>query len=524
MPMQPAANKPALARAVENGDRLTASLTPIKRAAFGAAQARHLLWRAGFGGTPQQIELLASWGPERAVDYLLNIDKVEEEPTSADLFDKNIMRPQTDEERKAQQAAARAQDEDSLAKIRLMRQQREQQDRRQISEMQKWWLRKMIQTARPLQEKMTLFFHGHFATNYRTIENSYHMYLQNELFRKHSVGNVGNLLFQIIRDPAMIAYLDNNDSRKGKANENLARELMELFSLGIGNYTEKDIKEGARALTGYTFNDDEFTFQKNNHDANAKTILGKTGGLDGDDFVTVILQQPACPRFFARKLYAYFVAELPPAERTDDNDLDPAQRTVIRSLAQTLASNRYELKPMLRRMFLSEHFYHPRIMGEQIKSPVQLVVGAIRSLNTPARDLGLLNDALDLMGQNIMYPPSVKGWDGGRSWINTSTVFVRQNMMAYLLTGKKPQGYDATADTLKFDAMPLLDELRRSNPGAETDPGAVVDALLRLTLGGTPTHARETLLGYLKGRGTISNEHLVGLLLLITAMPEYQLC
>lgn len=527
MPLQPAPSSPATRTGAAGDDagRLTQSLTPIKPANFGYEQARHLLWRAGFGGTPQQIQLLASWGPERAVDYLLDVDKVPEEAAAGDLFDRNIMRPPTDEERKAQQAAARAQDEDALAKIRLMRQQREQQDRRQIAEVQKWWLRKMVQTGRPLQEKMALFFHGHFATSYRTIENSYHMFKQNELFRAHAVGNIGNLLFQIIRDPAMIAYLDNNDSRKGRANENLARELMELFSLGIGNYTEKDIKEGARALTGYTFVDDDFTFQKNNHDTGAKTILGKNGAFDGDEFVKIILQQPACPRFFARKLYGFFVAELPPAERAGDGELDPAQRSVIRALAQTLAANKYELKPMLRRMFLSEHFYHPRIMGEQIKSPVQLVVGAIRSLNTPARDLALLNDALDLMGQNIMYPPSVKGWDGGRSWINTSTVFVRQNIMAYLLTGKKPQGYDATADTLKYEATELLDELRKANPGAENDPAAVTDYLLRLTLGGTPSHARETLLGFLAGHsGAIENDHLVAMLLLITAMPEYQLC
>jgi uncharacterized protein (DUF1800 family) len=527
MQRQPTSSVQAIRSGAAGDDagRLSSSLTPIRAANFGYEQARHLLWRAGFGGTPQQIQTLASWGPERAVDYLLNVDAVTEEPTPGELFDKDIMRPPTDEERRAQQAAARAQDEDSLARIRLMRQQREQQDRRQIGEVQKWWLRKLVQTGRPLQEKMALFYHGHFATNYRTIENSYHMFMQNELFRRHAVGNIGELLFQIIRDPAMIAYLDNNDSRKGRANENLARELMELFSLGIGNYGEKDIKEGARALTGYTFVDDAFTFQKNNHDGGPKTILGKSGAMDGDDFVKAILEQPACPRFFARKLYAFFVAELPPAERADDNDLDPAQRSVIRSLAQTLAANKYELKPMLRRMFLSEHFYEPRVMGEQIKSPVQLVVGAIRSLNTPARDLALLNDALDLMGQNLLYPPSVKGWDGGRSWINTSTVFVRQNIMAYLLTGKKPQGYDATADILKYDATTLLDELRKANPGAENDPAAVTDYLLRLTLGGTPSHARETLLGFVQGHsGAIENDHLVAMLLLITAMPEYQLC
>src|SRR6185436_12424118 len=169
--------------------------------------------------------------------------------------------------------------------LRTMQQDRERDDRRQMREMQKWWLKRMIETPRPLEEKMTLFWHGHFATSFRTIENSYHMFKQNTLFRKHAVGNFGELLFAIIRDPAMIAYLNNNQSRKGKPNENLAREIMELFSLDIAGYTERDIKEGARALTGYTFVDDKFEFRRNDHDTGEKSILGVTGPLDGDGFV-----------------------------------------------------------------------------------------------------------------------------------------------------------------------------------------------------------------------------------------------
>src|SRR5690606_632767 len=212
-------------------------------------------------------------------------------------------------------------------------------------------------------------------------------------------------------------------------NENLARELMELFSLGVGAYSEQDIKEGARALTGYTFRDDEFYFDAGNHDDNPKTILGRRGRLDGDGFVTAILEQRACSRFMCRKLYRYFVADIPDR----DDDMDPEAREVVRQMSATFLRHRYGIRPVLRELFLSEHFYTDQIMAEQIKSPAQLVVGAVRSLLTPVRDLSALLDAMDLMGQNIMAPPSVKGWDGGRSWINTSTLFARQNTLSFLL-------------------------------------------------------------------------------------------
>jgi uncharacterized protein (DUF1800 family) len=493
-------------------------LDPLRDQDFGYEQARHLLNRAGFAGTPEQIRTLAEWGPERSVDYLLDASKVPFEEPKADAFDRNIMRPPTPQEEERIRMARRSQDEDALAQIQALRQERERVDRRQVREIQRWWLTRMIETPRPLEEKMTLFWHGHFATSYRTIENSYHMYLQNQFLRKHALGNFGDLLFGIIRDPAMIAYLDNNDSRKGKPNENLARELMELFSLGVGNYSENDIKEGARALTGYTFNDDQFVFVEANHDEGTKNILGKEGGLDGDGFVRAILEERACGRFMTRKFYRFFAADLP-------DDPDPTTDAVLRGLSATFLANRYDIKPVLRRLFLSEHFYSPGVVGQQIKSPVQLVVGSVRSLNTPVRDLSILLDALDLMGQNILFPPSVKGWDGGRSWINTSTLFVRQNILAFLLTGKKPHGYDAAADQEKYDPAPLLAPLAKASPGAERDPAQVIEYLLRFTLGRAPSHVKEPLAEFLAGAGgKVTRESLVGALLLITATPEYQLC
>jgi len=293
---------------------------------------------------------------------------------------------------------------------------------------------------------------------------------------------------------------------------------MELFSLGVGNYNERDIKEGARALTGYTFEDDEFVFQPKNHDAGVKTILGRTGPMDGDQFVDAILAQPACARYITRKLYHYLVADVPPDERGGDAELDPSQRAVLKLMAAQFASSNYEVRPLLRKLFLSEHFYDARFRLQQIKSPVELIVGAVRSLNTPVRDLSILNDATDLMGQRIFYPPSVKGWDGGRSWINTSTYFVRQNVLAFLISGKKPVGYDASADTQTFDAMAVV------GSAAET-PAKAIERVLHVTLGQTPAPAVDALRTYLKSNGDVVNQSTVsGMLLLATAMPEYQLC
>lgn len=502
----------------------TTSLSPLVKKDFGFDQARHLLWRAGFGGTPDQVQTLVNWGLEKSVNMLVDYEGIAFEEVSPTQFSADIMRPPSEDERRMARQAAAARNEDRLAELRLRRQNAEQADREQMRDVQRWWLKRMIETPRPLEEKMTLLWHGHFATNYRTIEDSYHMFQQNQLFRKHATGNFGELLFAIIRDPAMLAYLNNNQSRRGRPNENLARELMELFSLGVGNYTEGDIKEGARALTGYTFQDDQFVFQKNNHDAGGKSILGRSGNLDGDGFVNAILEQPACSQFIAGKLYRAFVHDYP----SGDERIDTAARTVIGDLAALMRAESYQIKPVLRRLFLSQHFYDAGLRGEQIKSPVQLIVGAIRSLNTPPRDLGLLCDAANMMGQNIFFPPSVKGWDGGRSWINTSTLFVRQNTLVFLLTGKRPQGRDALADKEQWNPSPLLSQLADAFPEASSgDLKALLDAILSFSLGRTNPVCRPILDQFVASRarnGKLDADSLTDLLMLITAAPEYQLC
>lgn len=498
-----------------------AHLRPLGREAFGYEEAKHLLWRVGLGGTPAQVRLIADWGPDRAVAHLVRFEGAPDRTVVSSEFESDIVVPLTAQEVRAYRQARQTQNESLLAQFRRRRQRQQRTDRRQVLSMQKWWLERLIETPRPLEERMTLFWHSHFATSYRTIENSYHLFMQNRLFRGNAVGNFGALLFSIIRDPAMLAYLDNNESRVGSPNENLARELMELFSLGEGGYRESDIKDGARALTGYTFIGNEFLFREEWHDTGGKNILGKSGNLDGDGFVRAILEQRRCSQYICMKLYEHFVSELPPRR-------DPAYRSatrVIERMAATMRGNRYEIAPVLEELFLSEHFYNARFRGERIKSPVELVVGAVRSLGTPARSLNVLNDAMDLMGQRLFFPPNVAGWAEGRAWINTSTLFTRQNILNFLLTGKTPSGFDPLASVETFDPRPLLADLARADPGAEREPSRVVEYLGRFMLP-RPMSAsqRDTLITFVDGAGgRMTTPVLTGLLVLISAMPEYQL-
>ncbi|MHC4219372.1 MAG: DUF1800 domain-containing protein [Planctomycetota bacterium] len=499
------------------------TLQALPDSAFDYWKARHLLNRAGFGGTPGQVRALANMGLDQAVDYIVGYEAADAQPVEADVFDRNIMRPLTRDEQDTLRRARQGSDEVTLEQYRKRRQDAQRADRQQMRDLQKWWLTRMIETPRPLEEKLTLFWHGHFATNYRAIENSYHMFLQNQLFRHHAAGDFNALAHGIVRDPAMLRYLNNDQNRKAQPNENLARELLELFTLGEGNeYGEDDIKQGARALTGYTFVDDDFIGlnsrdYRRRHDDGVKRILGKVGNWDGDDFVDIILTRPSCSEFICWKLYRYFVNDLPGIP-------DQRRQRFIRDLAAMLRGDDFELTPTLETLFRSAHFYDPSNIGSQIKSPVQLLVQSVRTLRTPTRSLRALLSASDLMGQNIFYPPSVKGWEGGRSWINTSTVFVRQNVMVYLLTGRRPEMYPWDEDTTTFDLTHLTEHLR---PGRDdADVREAVAYLLRINLAAEPPPQRiDALSEFVESRGgRLDNTMLIALMCLITAMPEYQLC
>jgi hypothetical protein len=290
---------------------------PLAKKDFDYGAAQHLLNRAGFGGTPAQVRALLELGLDDAVDYLVEF-KGERVSNEGFEFKSDILRAQTPEERETLRRARATNDTETIARIERERQERQNADRAQIGAMKRWWLARMIETGRPLQEKLTLFWHGHFATGYRTIENSWHMLMQNGMLRSNCAGNFADLARGIISDPAMLKYLDNDENRKSSPNENLARELMELFTLGEGNgYGERDIKEGARALTGRTFRGNEYFFDRAQHDAGGKQILRRSGDFSGDDFVSIILEQPECSRFIAGKLYRFFVNDSPALTRRD---------------------------------------------------------------------------------------------------------------------------------------------------------------------------------------------------------------
>ncbi len=500
---------------------ISTSLASIPKSDFGYTQAQHLLGRAGLGGTPQQILALQQMGLDDAVDHLVEYESI---PTNDALsnpsVNPDILRPPTDEERRAarrnrNQPISQA-ERDRLRAIRL---QQLANDRTQMGDLERWWLSQFIMTPRPLEEKLVLLWHSHFASNHRTVRDSYLMIKQNVLFRNQAK-NFPALARGIVHDPAMLKFLNNDRNNKRQPNENLAREIMELFTLGEGNYRENDIKQGARALTGYSVQDNEFRFYANQHDSGEKTILGQRGQFDGDDFVNILLQQKQTARFIAYKIYRHFVADV--SDFTED--MPPYTQSVIAQLAKLVVRHKGDLNPILKTLFKSRHFYDTNIVGNKIKTPIELVVGTTRSLGSPPRDIDVLASAIEQMGQKLFDPPSVAGWTVGRGWINASTLYTRQNLAVYQITGKMPYQDQWNRSELGYDPMDLIATLpNRDNPS----PEMVVDHLMAALLAGEQIRRarRAQLLEFMHSRtGPVNADRIVALLLLITALPEYQLC
>lgn len=387
------------------------------RSGWNEKTARHLLNRAGFGIPVESAARLAAMEPAAAVAAFVDYEKLPDvgPVPPADLPERiglREMRMQvgtmTEEER------------------RKFRQERQREAREAMLNLEAWWLERMCKSQRPLQEKMTLFWHGHFATSAEKVKDPRPNLELNEVFRQNATGNIRELTRAVGKSPCMMRYLDQQQSSRRKPNENWARELLELFTLGISNYTETDIKEAARAFTGWTDLDGKFVFDERRHDPGRKSFLGRSGTFNGDEIIDIVFQQPACSRFFCRKLWKFFAYDEPEAE-------------VVEGLARTLEASNLELKPVLRQMFLSQAFYQPKAINTQIKSPAQLCVNLMVQLDadlSPRPPIAQL--AMRAMGQALFYPPNVKGWDGGRAWINTNTLLVRYNMSNYLVSGVVP--------------------------------------------------------------------------------------
>jgi uncharacterized protein (DUF1800 family) len=339
---------------------------------WDARAAAHLLRRAGFGAAPREVERAVGQGCDAAV---------------AGLFE---------------DAGQEAEFQDTFARVNATL-----TDFNDVPQLQAWWCYRLRQTRTPLREKLTLFWHGHFATSYQKVGDAYLMHRQCETLRRHAWGNFRDLVLAVARDPAMLVYLDGESNTQEHPNENFARELLELFTLGIGHYTEKDVLAAARAFTGWHRDGAKFVFHADQHDAGAKQFLGRSGTLDGTDVLDVVLQQPALPRFLARKFLVFFACPEPPAAVVDET-------------ADLFGRGRLEVRPLLEALFRSQFFHGPACRRTRIASPAELVIGTCRSLGVRMAAPNL-RDQMNGMGQELLGPPSVKGWDGERKWINAST-------------------------------------------------------------------------------------------------------
>jgi len=291
-------------------------------------------------------------------------------------------------------------------------------------ELRAWWMREMVSTPSPLTERMTLFWHGHFATSQQKVRAPQLMYRQNALLRREALGNFATLLHAVAKDPAMLVYLDNAGNRKQAPNENFAREVMELFTLGEGRYGEQDVKEAARAFTGWSLDREtgEFTFRRLWHDYGDKTVLGRSGPLDGDDVLDILLARPEAAEFIAGKLWREFVSRTP----------DPRE---VARWAAVFRESRYEVKPLMRAMLTSQSFWSADNRGALIKSPLDLVVGTLRTFDIRPVDFRPAVFTAAALGQNPFSPPNVKGWPGAEAWINSSTLLGRKQWLDRVFRG-----------------------------------------------------------------------------------------
>ena len=562
-------------------------LAPIPERDWNPTFAAHLLERAGFGGTPEDIARVAAMTPAQAVDALVDYESI---PSNLAPFDSSgIWDPGMDPFPPSRAEAvriARERGESLGVKVLPPGAQRRLQpivDKFFYSLMANgietqrlglWWANRMLATNRPLEEKLTLFWHGHFATGENKVRDARMMQRQNEMLRARASGGLRDLLLGILKDPAMLVFLDNGENIKSHPNENFGRELLELFTMGVGHYSERDVREAARAFTGWTNDALEFRFDAAQHDAGEKTFLGRTGPLNGEDIIDVILAQPVTGEFVARKLYRFFVREDIPA-------------AVAADLGRTFRDSGYQLKPLLKRIFLSRDFYSPPAVATQVKTPVHLVVSTYKKLGLEEvptiPDFGRMTSGL---GQSLFNPPNVAGWAGGRTWITPSTLLQRGNLLRDVLfpnvTGFRPpdramsatdarvgqrlaQGMDITEATkenedagrmaesnmmvdrdedyntryagykgylLAFERTKLIPrrpatiDLTGLVRAASADtPDKVVDHFLRRFIStSVPPADRNVLVEFLAKKGpTFSEETLRELLYLVWSLPAYQL-
>jgi uncharacterized protein (DUF1800 family) len=420
--------------AMTSEDDWVDDLDPIKPADWDRVRAKHLLKRAGFGGTPEDIDRLATLTPVEAVRRIIDYEKVENGDLPAfehsGVYDPTLQAFPPSRPATTRKAETTGEAIGVRVKPGGARRMQPVVDRfffwlrataLETRRVAAWWADRMVSTDRPLQEKMALFWHGHFATGADKVRDYRKMLVQLELFHQKGTGNFRELLIAVAQDPAMLVFLDAGQNVKGAPNENFGREVMELFTMGVGNYSEHDIREAARAFTGWTNDDLRFKLDEAKHDTGEKEFLGRRGNFDGIDTLNIILDQKVTANFIAGKIYRYFVRD----------DLSPALQE---RLGAVLRENNYELKPLLRTIFLSKDFYSEPSVGTRIKGPVDLIVSMCRELGVK-RLPGVpdFNSACGELGQVLLNPPTVAGWAQGRSWITPGMLLARGNLARQML-------------------------------------------------------------------------------------------
>lgn len=472
-------------------------------------KVKHLYNRAGFGVSYTDLQKLSKKNLDKVVDNLLK-DSQKDDPI-------NLVNDFESKRQLLVQAGLYAKkdlnDDEKKMRQQIIREQNEVSRDLNIA-----FITRMINTDAPLREKMTLFWHGHFACR---SNNPFFAQQLNNIQRTNALGSFKTLLVEVSKSPAMLQYLNNQQNRKGKPNENFARELMELFTLGRGNYTEQDIKESARSFTGWMYDKDgSFIFRQNLHDPGTKTFFGKIGNFEGENIIDIILEKPETSQFIARKVYKFFVNDSPHEDH-------------IKELATHFYNSKYDIASMMKKMFTSDWFYNPENVGTKIKSPAEFLVGLSREFYVTYNKPQVLIQLQSSLGQYLFNPPNVAGWPGGQSWIDSSSLMLRMRIPSLVLNDGEID-FSGKADP-EDEAVIALSRTATTNANANMKPKSYVNAnadwpkfLDTLPKGLTPLALTEFLLQpKLNAKITAmvsDNKGLRSTAVEITSMPEYQLC
>ena len=464
-----------------------AAWAPVSGERFDAKWAAHLYRRAGFGYTPAELK----GAVESGLDSTLN---------------KMFARP----DKPPPKAPALENPNLPAAAIQIRAE----------------WLQRMLSGTEPIRERMTLFWHNHFATSIAKIQDAELMRRQNDLIRQHALGKFGPFLREMSRDAAMLIWLDSNQNVKEHPNENYAREVMELFSLGVGNYNEKDVQEAARAFTGWhvaaaNLGERRYVFRESDHDGGQKTFLGQTGNWNGDDIIRILLEQPACARFLVRKLYAFFI-----------NENGSPTDAFLQPLVDQLKKSDYDIAATVKTMLKSQHFFSTAAYRQKMKSPIDYCLGVARLFGTGSTGSVVISpysliNALELQGQQLYKPPNVKGWEGGKSWLNTATVLARHNFAYAICNGMKQLNEDAAKLTGQH-FVPAVDPLALHRRERIQEPSKIVELYGKLLFpDDLKPEVAKKLTAYIEKDNPpnfVFEQRCRDAMYAMLTLPEYQLC